>query len=105
MSPKNPDDNRVIVRILGEDYTVKSDADTAYVAEVASIVDERMRELYNSPARPRSKTKLAILAAINIADELLQHRQLVEPGNKELEIRTRQLIELLDEGLIGDTLQ
>ena len=104
MSPKNPDNSRVIVRILGEDYTVKSDADSSYVAEVASIVDDRMRELYNSPARPKNKTRLAILAAINIADELLQHRQLIEPGNKELEIRTRQLIELLDEGLIGDTL-
>lgn len=92
--------NRATVSILGESYTIRGEAEPGYIAEVAELVDARMRELRAaSPQIP--KARLAVLAAINLADELLQARRGKEAF--EVERRTKQLISLLDEGLIGDT--
>ena len=91
---------RAQVNILGERYIIRGDAQPDYIAEVADLVDSRMRALRDAASAPMSKTRLAVLAAVNLADELLQTRG--GSGNEELERRTRQLITLLDEGLIGD---
>lgn len=96
---------RVNVEIMGERYTIRGDADPGYIAEVGRFVDERMRELKDASSG-LSRARLAVLTAINIADELLQER-MADRGDSEAteEVlqRTRQLISLLDEGLIGDT--
>lgn len=96
--------NRTTVDIFGEKYVIRGEASSDYITDVARLVDERMRELARS-ARGMSKSRLAILAAINIADELMQERT----GSNHIEdeqviLKTRQMIELLDEGLTGDTL-
>lgn len=101
-----PPVQRAQVEILGERYTIRGDADPGYMAEVGRLVDERMRDLASqAPGLPRAR--LAILAAINLADDLLQQR--MEGGalevDEEVAVRTRQLITLLDEGLIGDSLE
>ena len=94
------DVNRATVSILGERYTIRGSADPGYIAEVAELVDSRMRELQAS-APGISKARLAVLTAINLADELKQLQQ----GKEATEVarRARQLISLLDEGLIGDS--
>jgi cell division protein ZapA len=97
--------NRVTVHILGEDYSIRGNADAGYIAEVAQLVDSKMRAL-KSTHRNLTKTRLAVLTAINLADEILQERSLPverpdgEPD--EIERRAKQLITLLDEGLIAD---
>jgi cell division protein ZapA len=98
--------HRVSVEILGERYTIRGEAEPGYIAEVARMVDERMRELQEaSPSIARSK--LAVLTAINIADELMQERMtrpdMPDEAMQEFAARARQLVTLLDEGLIGDT--
>ena len=100
------DIQRVSVNILGERYTIRGEAEVDYIAEVANLVDARMKELKNSSGGRLSKTRLAVLTAINLADEMLQQQRQTQeqkPG-VELEERTRRLITLLDEGLIGDLL-
>ena len=96
---------RTSVEILGERYTIRGEAEPGYIAEVGLMVDERMRELQaGSPHLSRSR--LAVLAAINIADELLQERMSHEEQDDsvaEMARRANQLITLLDEGLIGDS--
>ncbi len=97
-------DERVSVEILGERYVIRGHADPGYIAEVARLVDERMRELQGS-ARGINRSRLAVLTAINLADELLQERDRDSEERHEFDevtARTRQLITLLDEGLIGD---
>jgi len=97
--------NRVSVEILGERYTIRGDAEPGYIAEVGRIVDGRMREL-RGQAREMSKTRLAVLVAINLADELLQEKNRPSsPENDEVLMRTRSLISLLDEGLSGDSFE
>jgi len=98
--------SRVTVEILGDSYVIKGQAEHGYIADVARIVDTRMRELAKT-SRSHSKTKLAVLTAINLVDELLQLKggtvSSLGDSSDELSRRTEQLITLLDEGLIGDT--
>ncbi len=100
--------SRVRVDIYGEPCTVRGDgADPEYIAEVARLVDRRMRELA-SQAPGLSRTKLATLVALNLADELLQERSTGTKGadlpDQDLIVqKTRYLIDLLDEGIVGDS--
>jgi len=66
--------NRVKVKINGEDYYIKGTASEEYIKRVAKYVDKKMYDLEkNNPNL--SRTRLAVLAAINITDELLQLKQ------------------------------
>ncbi len=94
--------HRVSVEIMGDRYTIRGDAGPDYIAEVANMVDNRMRELA-AATRNMSRTRLAVLTAINLADELLQAQRSGGTADDEIVRRTRHLVTLLDEGLIGDT--
>ncbi len=63
--------SRVTVTILGEDYTIKGTATGAWMQRVARHVDRLMQQL---AARNRGlgRERMAVLAAINLADELLR---------------------------------
>lgn len=100
--------SRVNVEILGERYTIRGEAEPGYISEVARLVDDRMRELTQSAGSKTARSRIAVLTAINLADELLQTRldrseKIDSQTINEFEERTSQLISLLDEGLIGDS--
>jgi cell division protein ZapA (FtsZ GTPase activity inhibitor) len=80
----------VTVKILGKEYRVRSDADAKHLEEVAAYVDRVMREIHG---RSGSDTQAAaILAALNIASDLVRMRELVAIRPE----RIRSLIELLE---------
>ena len=56
------------VEILGQKFTISSDAEEAYMLKVAGYVDGKMQELMRSP-KAVAKSNVAMLAALNIADE------------------------------------
>ena len=56
------------VEILGQKFTISSDAEEGYMLKVAGYVDGKMQELMRSP-KSVAKTNVAMLAALNIADE------------------------------------
>ena len=56
------------VEILGQKFTISSDAEENYMLKVAGYVDEKMQELLRS-SKPLAKANIAMLAALNIADE------------------------------------
>lgn len=65
------------VEIFGATYHVRAEQDREYLQELASTVDRKMREV----AGPGSKVdpgRVAILAALNLADELFRQQQLQE---------------------------
>jgi cell division protein ZapA len=64
----------VTVNINGENYAIKTDDDPVYVNEVARYVDEKMREIA-SGGKVITTSKVAILTALNIADELFKSRK------------------------------
>jgi len=62
---------RTKVKIFGEEYTLKSSSSPEYMEKVASIVDKTMKKI--SENKPRiSLHQIAVLAALNLADEYLK---------------------------------
>lgn len=68
------------VNIFGREYTIRGAGSPAYIAEIAHYVDMKMRQMTDN-ATMASTAKVAIFAALNIADELYQKRD----QNQELE--------------------
>jgi len=60
---------RVIVNIFGEDYVVKGTEKPEYIEMLAAYVDRKMQSI--SQKSPNlSVTRVAVLTALNLADEL-----------------------------------
>jgi cell division protein ZapA len=88
------------IQIYGKTYSLKSSSSEMDAEEVAGYVDSRMREL----ATVRSKTStldLAILAALNIAQELLELKGQTEVKGELEEKKIQQLVAALDKELQG----
>ena len=87
----------VKVNIFGSEYPIKSEADPEYVKRVAKYVDRKMREI-SDKIDIRSTSKVAILAALNITDELFQEKSDKDKTFAEVEDRTAELAEWLEVG-------
>ena len=76
----------VQVYIFNQTYNLRSGSDEEYVRRVASRVDERMRQI-SSMAPYHDPMRVAVLAALHMADELEQAREaaLEEPGRARQE--------------------
>ncbi|HHX77117.1 MAG TPA: cell division protein ZapA, partial [Firmicutes bacterium] len=62
------------VNILGEEFVIKGGASPSYLTRIAEIVDTRMRNI--AGANPKlSRQKVAVLACLNLADELVRARE------------------------------
>jgi|SRR6478672_4164518 cell division protein ZapA len=92
---------RVIpVEIHGQRYPIRSALDPVYVARLASYLDEKMRAAADST--PTGDTlRLAIIAALNITDELLRCRDSESARDGELAERAGELERLLDRVLLA----
>ena len=67
---------RVIhVDIQGHRYAIKSTLDPKYVNDVAAYVDQKMERVGRELAATSDAMRLAVMAALNIADELFRSRQ------------------------------
>jgi cell division protein ZapA len=85
----------VTVEIHGQQYPIRSGLDPAYVAELASYVDEKMRlAARESPAG--DTMKLAVLAALNIADEYFRAIDEERRQNDQVAHRAAELERMLD---------
>ena len=61
----------VRVQIFGSKYRIVSDGDPDHIREVARYIDQKMREVAQS-LEIRTHSKIAVLTAVNLADELFQ---------------------------------
>jgi len=83
------------VEIYDQAYTVRSDGDPEYLRHLAEYVDERMREISSGTLTVDSR-KVAILAALYIADELHQLRKIHDQADEQLATRSAECSEMLD---------
>ena len=90
--------NQVRVNIFGAEYVLKSDNNENYIIEIANYVDQKMREIDRSQAIT-SNLKLAILAALNITDELFQNKQYRDRLLEQIDEDSRSLNRSLQEAL------
>ena len=84
------------VEIYGQRYTIRGDADDAYVRRLAHFVDDHMRHLAEG-MKTATPSKLAVLTAINLAHQLFESEktgqlfvQDHERGRSRLEPRERK---------------
>ncbi|HPW54506.1 MAG: cell division protein ZapA [Thermoanaerobaculaceae bacterium] len=92
-------DSRTTVEIFGRRYELRTTGASERLNELAKFVDQRMRQL--SEVSPKVDTaKLAVLTALNIADELFTELE-TEPGLRTERVRQRVsgLVAKLDEVL------
>ena len=61
------------VEIFGQTYSVRGEGDPNYLMELARLVDSRMRDVA-AQVTTVDPMKIAILAALNIADEFSRYR-------------------------------
>ena len=89
-------ESRVVnVEIHGQRYPIRSGLDPEYVAELAAYVDEKMR-LAGRESPAGDTMKLAVLAALNIADEFFRACDDVQSDHATLSRRAAALERMVD---------
>lgn len=91
--------NLARVTIYGHEYTVKAPTDSTYIKSIAEFVDTKMREVQDKMPNEQSTERIAILAAMNISDELLSIRNDKESFSTDIENKIQSLIEIIDENI------
>jgi cell division protein ZapA len=87
------------VEIFGEVYNVRGSDENGHLQELADLVDRKMREVAE---RVKGDTaRIAILAALNLADELFQIQQRQDGERVEIQEKVAALTEELSQALEG----
>jgi cell division protein ZapA len=92
------DPDVVSVDIRGRRYPIRSSLDAQYVRGLASYVDDKMRAAAETTPSGDS-LRLAVLAALNIADELFRCQDAQQARRGALAERTEALERLVDAAL------
>ncbi len=92
-------DNYVKVNIHGQEYTVKAQADPDYIKNVARYVNEKMDEVEKSLPNKQASIRIAILAAMNITDELFSNNLTNNKLKKTIDKKTNLLVNQINKEL------
>jgi cell division protein ZapA len=90
----------VEIKVLGQTFTVKADAGELHIQEVAQYVNEKIDEILTK-TKSVSSLNVAILAALNIADDLLKERGKRKTLLREVNLKSKDLVERIDISLSG----
>lgn len=85
----------VEVTMMGQKFLVRSESDEDYVARVAKYVDGKVNEILQN-TKSVASVQVALLTAMNIADEYFKFRQGKEDALKKVEKKIQDMIELVD---------
>lgn len=84
----------VTVQVAGQRYTLKTDDDDRLVKALAAHVDAKFREIQRASRSPDTQA-VAILTALQVAEELFQTRQEAAEMKKRVRDKTRTLLDYL----------
>jgi cell division protein ZapA len=90
--------NSVKVAIYGQSYVLGGDLDEAYVQKLAQFVDEKMTAVADA-TRTVDSMRVAVLAAVAIADELYALQQEKSQRDKTLRKRAEHCLKVLERAL------
>jgi len=85
----------IIVRIMGDEYPIKSDANSDYLHELGKYVEEKIQKISLKSKLP-SKIKREVLAAIIIADEYFSEKN----KSAKIEQKLLELTDFLEESIL-----
>ncbi len=86
------------VEIFDQTYHIQGNVDEAYMRELARYVDEKLRAVAAS-ARSMETQRVAVLAALNLADELFTARKRAELLEGEVRPRVERALARVEEAL------
>jgi len=84
------------VEILGQKITISSDAEEGYMLKVANYVNDKMQELIQA-SKPVAKSNVAMLAALNIADEFHRLKDMHDAMSHRLDQLSKKVSTTLTE--------
>ena len=93
------DNNKVSVKIYGQEYVIAGESPRQRIVKIAAYVDNKMHEI-NELVAPGPASSLAVLSAVNICDELFDAQDQVEElekQNAQLQKDVQHYVQLWDE--------
>ena len=88
----------VEVQVDGQSYRIRSDADEEHLQAVAALLNERLENVRGAMgAVTGTPYRVAFLAALNLADELVRERNMRKEQTQLIEVQARGLLTYLDE--------
>jgi cell division protein ZapA len=88
----------VTVEIMGQRYPIKSALDLEYITHLAEYVDEKIQSATDH-STGGDTVRVAVLAALNIADEYFRARDSDADHETELQRRTGEIEQMVDRAL------
>jgi cell division protein ZapA len=88
-------EHSIRVEIYNQNYSIRSDGDNEYILRLAEYVDSKMRDI-SSGTLTVDSLKVAILAALHIADEFHQVKNMQALTDAQLASRSAECTEMLD---------
>jgi cell division protein ZapA (FtsZ GTPase activity inhibitor) len=85
---------RFDIRVMDQDFSILSDKEDAYAERVVGFVNDRARETRKA-VKDGTDLGIAILVALNIADELFEVRKQREEDMGQMESRAARLIDYI----------
>ena len=90
----------VEIKVFNQTYTVKTDAAESHIQEVARYVNEKMEEVLKK-TKTVSSLNVAILTALNIADDYLKEKEKRLSLLREVENKSKDLADRIDLKISG----
>lgn len=84
------------ITILGQELSVLTDSGDEHVANVVKYVNDKVEEV-GKAKNNINVLNIAILAALNIADEYIKYKGVKEDICNQLERRSEKLLNLINE--------
>ena len=98
MAEAQPGSATVKIEIYDQSYNVNADGNEEYLKELAAYVDGKMRSIAES-TRMVDSLKVAVLAALNIADETFTLRQRQQEIDGPLRKRVEKCVAMVEKAL------
>ena len=89
---------RYDVNIAGYTVTVKTDRSAEHMARLSELLNERVREVQKS-GMTANYLNVVMLAAMKLADEVLEMRGQKESEKERIERKSRDILAALDDAL------
>lgn len=90
----------VHVRIYDREYALRTSGDPERLLELCRLLDERMHAVADGSGAVDT-LKAAILAALNLADELLRAREELKKMDEALSRRSKECVSMIDRFLVS----
>ncbi len=85
----------VEVSIMGQKFMVRSESDEDYIQQVSGYVDKKIGEIQQN-TKSVSSVNVALLAAMNIADEYFKFKNTRQGALERVEKKIKDMIELIE---------